>query len=181
MPLRVPRPLGATFVDTELQRPNVTRLSRKAVLREESADNIQDPTTKVVIQCQKIKRPLMLGKNVLTEDSLNNGQVYLDKILKRKGTTDGETEGEDDDETSFSSRADKGTKKARLDTGSSSGSKRSKRSKEDEDFYNNENTVKPENVLRMVDPSLADTPDRSLREDYNEDVYASGDDHSPTM
>lgn len=172
------KPLGATFVDTESEKPDETRLSRKPVPREESKDRVQDPTARVVSQMRANKHTLLLGKTVLTEESLITNRVYLDKILKRKG-------GEDEDEES-SGRADRSEqdagsstkKKARIERRSSaekkpdvSGArdsnggdagkgKRVQVKKEDEEFYENENTVAPENVLRMVDKSLVETPEK---------------------
>lgn len=147
------------------------------------------------------KQPLMLGKTILTEESLIKNRVYLDRILKRKGD-------DEDDDGGADAEGGKETKKARIErsngdgglansgtnnnsnssngrgSGVGSGSKigtprggkgggNDKRAREDEDFYNNENTVRPENVLRMVDSSLVDTPEKGNpnREEYNENVY----------
>lgn len=197
LPLRVPRPLGATFVDTELQRPSETRLSRKAIPRADPASpgagkdgSVHvDPTVALVQRLAGTKQALMLGKHVLTEESLVTNRVYLDRILKRKG---GEDESDEDVAVDGEGEGGKEKKKARIDRGNSISVKAQSEREKGGEFYNEENTVKAENVLRMVDSSLVDMPNRRERhargeeeeeagqaggsqEEYNENVYASED------
>lgn len=147
-PLKVNRPLAATFSDTELQRPNSTRLSRKQTLREDRPEvkgSRMDPIKAIVLAHHKTKRTLMLGKTPLSEDTFNTSKGDLDKFLKR------EREHTTEPEESF-----KGSKKAKIEN---------VKSERDNELYTNEHTVRPENVLMMVDSSLVDTPERRR---YNE-------------
>lgn len=165
LPLRVPRPLGATFVDTELQRPSETRLSRKPIPRQDSAaatngagkkDGVkEDPTVRIVAELAKNKQLLMLGKHVLTEESLVTSRVYLDRILKRKGGDEEYGSGDEMEVDDVFERRNE--KKARIERDDERGKYR-------RDF-DEENTVRPENVLRMVDSSLVDTPIKDEEED----------------
>lgn len=139
-PQVIKKPLGSSFVDTENQRPiPATGLSKKQVSR----DNSNDPVMKIVQKNTSKKTPLMLGKNIITEsNSTAGGTVYLEKILKR-----------DREHTTEPEDGEKEPKKQKKEL-------RIKFEGEDEADIN-EDTVKPENVLRMVDSSLVDnTPEK---------------------
>lgn len=92
---------------------------------------------------------LMLGKTPISEDSFDSNKGMLDKYLKRERETTTEPE-----------EALKGTKKARIE-----------KSERDNELYRDEDTVRPENVLMMVDSSLVDTPERRR---YNENKNEAG-------
>lgn len=191
LPLRVPRPLGATFVDTELQRPSETRLSRKPIARQnavsgpiDKSQKGQDPTAVIVAELASKKQPLMLGKHVLTEESLVTNRGYLDRILKRKGG--GENDGSGDEMDVDGERPGSGNekkKKARIERDDEDEEKyrgeyeKQRNSHKREREFDDENTVRAENVLRMVDSSLVDNleKDNEVEEDVEVDVDVVSD------
>lgn len=146
-PLRPPqvihKPLGPTFEDTESQKPGYTP-SRMRPAQDHVQGKQLDPAA-VIVKRQNGKRvPLMLGKNVITESTVDGGTVYLEKILKRERETTADPE------------ENKGAKKQKKER-----ELRIKFEGEEEGDVN-EDTVKPENVLRMVDSSLVDTPEKGF-------------------
>lgn len=140
-PQAIIKPLGPTFVDTESQRQNAPVMGRKLIPRDAShSTGPGDPIEAIVdTNCQN-KKPLMLGKNVISESYLETSTVYLEKILKRERDTTNEPED--------SKHAKKPRKDFRI------------KFEGEEEGDTNEDTVKPENVLRMVDSSLVDTPEK---------------------
>lgn len=143
-PLRPPqviqKPLGATFEDTESQRPGYTGSSRKRPSRDDAEGKQLAPAAAIVKRQNEKRVPLMLGKNVITDSTIDGGTVYMEKILKRERETTADPEEHKE--------AKKQKKELRIKF----------EGEEEEDV--NEDTVKPENVLRMVDSSLVDTPEK---------------------
>lgn len=137
--MKVSRPLAATFSDTELLRPNYTRLSRKPIARDDSENSCLDPVKEIVLSHRKSRRPLLLGKTVLNEETLGDSKETLLQKRGRDATTEGAEE--------FHGKGS--AKKPRIE-----------KSERDNELYTNENTVRPENLLMMVDSSLVDTPER---------------------
>lgn len=173
-PLKVSRALAATFSDTELQRPNSSRLSRPPTRR---VDNVElsgtraDPVALLVQAHGQAKRPLVLGKSVLSETGIGLGRGgVLDKYLKKRErdrTGEGENgekkDGEEEDGAEERSGSGSSAKKARTDKG-----KKKVRSARDSELYHMEDTVRPENLLMMVDSSLVDTPERRRFNEQNQ-------------
>ncbi|CAN6670558.1 hypothetical protein TRVA0_043S00518 [Trichomonascus vanleenenianus] len=156
-PFYVTKPLGATFVDTESEKPNFMGTHREVPSRDNSNSTPADPAIKIVNTHSQQKAELTLGKNVISETGLENGTVYLEKILKRERETT--TEPEDNKEV-------KKQKKDLMGEGEV-----------------NEDTVRPENVLRMVDSSLVDTPEKKTPDEQHPQYYESpkrGDSHEDT-
>lgn len=137
-PVLLTTPLGATFVDTEMKRPNAT-LNRKPIPRKDVLD--ADPVVQIVRVDANIKRPLMLGVKLIAEKSVEVGKdVPLENLLKRSR-----------DNSSENDRGHKMNKRQKKEI-------RMKLHDGSEDINND--IVHPENVLRMVDSSLVDTPEK---------------------
>lgn len=147
-PIKVSRPLGATFIDTETQRPSSARLARKPTAREDQDGGPADPVREIVLSHRKSRRPLLLGKTVLSEDVLGGGTAAGALLAKR--VRDSPTE---PSASTTAVGADGVTASAKKRA-------RTEKTQRDNELYTNEDTVRPENVLMMVDSSLVDTPER---------------------
>lgn len=92
----------------------------------------------------------------------------LDKYLKKRErdtTAEGEDEDEDDIGGGGGGGAGSGSAKKKARTDSSK--VRKVRSARDSELYHMEDTVRPENLLMMVDSSLVDTPERRRFNEQN--------------
>lgn len=155
-PVLLVTPLGDTFVDTEIKRPN-SSLNRKSIPRGDA--QVADPAKQIVEIDEKIKRPLMLGSKPVSEPKIEIGKhVSLESMLVKRERDSGSDD--DNDESTGSKIVKKPRREIRLrfDDGS-------------EDINND--IVKPENVLRMVDSSLVDTPERDHKRSSGRDFRNS--------
>lgn len=145
-------PLGPTFLDTESQKPTFQgSVNRRQIPRDNTIEigGIIDPTVKLVRSNLAKKTPLTLGKQIISENNLETGggTIYLERMLKRER-----------DNNNQEPRDEKEVKRQKRDF-------RIKFDGEAEGDINDD-TVKPENVLRMVDQSLVENTPEKKQEEY---------------
>lgn len=142
--------LGATFDDTESQRPNGT-LVRKLVNRDNKKNN---PLNNFIQRTKNAQKELKLGNKSLSE-------IIAERAASAKLVAITEKMALATPQSVKRGRAD-----AREPEESTKRIKREFKIKfdgEDSPEVNND-TVKPENVLRMVDQSLVETPEKNTTE-----------------
>jgi hypothetical protein len=143
--------LQATFAETERCRPG--RDHKSFPERLQHTKTTIDPIAKIISQCIAVCPPLRLGKQALTEDIIVSGRGVLIEMPAILAPS-----------LSAVVTPAKRPRDAGIEEGSANKKvRREVRLKfegEDEPDINTE-IVQPENVLRMVDKSLVDTPERT--------------------